>query len=121
MKSWPEFKTSRLLEKLCESPHEVQYWTQIFDQMHADPQVLDTWDYQWIYACFSQNGLAIEPNYNLISNTGFNRPDAAHTVGDSPDQTFLLLRLAILTIRRLLFEIRRQISIPLTIFLVVSN
>ena len=84
MKSWPEFKTSRLLEKVCDSPYEVQYWTQIFDQMHADPQVLDTWDYQWIYACFSQNGLAIEPNYNLISNTGFNRPDAAHTVGDSP-------------------------------------
>lgn len=84
MQTWPQFKESGLLQQVCESPYEVKYWTGIFDQMHTDPQVLDTWDYQWIYACFSQNGLAIEPNCNFISNIGFNRLDAAHTTGDSP-------------------------------------
>jgi hypothetical protein len=80
MKTWPQFKASGLLEQICDNSYEVKYWTSIFDQMHADPQISDTWDYQWIYACFSQNGLAIEPNCNLISNIGFQHPDAAHTV-----------------------------------------
>lgn len=94
MKSWPEFKESGLLNQVCDNPYEVKYWTKIFDQMHADPQVLDTWDYQWTYACFSQNGLAIEPNDNLISNIGFKRPDAAHTVGDSPRSKYATIEIS---------------------------
>ena len=90
MKTWPEFKRAGLLKFICEDPYEQKYWTDIFDQMHADPQVIDTWDYQWTYACWSQNGSVITPNTNLVSNLGFNREDAAHTVGDSP-----LSRLAI--------------------------
>lgn len=84
MKTWPEFKRAGLLELVCDDPYEQRYWTNIFDQMYEDPQVIDTWDYQWIYACWSQNGLAIAPNGNLISNLGFNRADAAHTLGDDP-------------------------------------
>lgn len=84
MKTWPTFKESGLLKLVCENKSEQKYWQKIFDQMYADPKVIDTWDYQWIYACWSQGGLAITPNKNLISNLGFNRPDAAHTVSDSP-------------------------------------
>jgi hypothetical protein len=84
MKTWPEFKKTGLLELVCEDPYEQKYWTAIFDQMYEDPHVLDTWDYQWLYACWAQHGLAIAPNRNLISNLGFNRADAAHTTGDSP-------------------------------------
>jgi hypothetical protein len=84
MKTWPEFKRAGLLKFVCEDPYEQKFWTDILDQMHADPQVIDTWDYQWTYACWSQSGLVIAPNQNLISNLGFNRADAAHTVGDSP-------------------------------------
>ena len=84
MKNWPEFKQGQLLEQVVDSLYERDYWLDIFDQMYADPQVLDTWDYQWIYACWSQGGLSIAPNKNLISNLGFNRSDAAHTIGDDP-------------------------------------
>jgi hypothetical protein len=84
MKSWLDFKAKGLLEFVCEDPYERKYWSAAFDQMYADPQVIDTWDYQWQYACWSQSGLAIAPNDNLISNIGFNRLDAAHTTGDSP-------------------------------------
>lgn len=84
MKSWPDFKSKGLLEFICQDSYERKYWTGIFDQMYADPQVIDTWDYQWQYACWSQNGLVVAPNENLISNLGFNRLDAAHTTGDSP-------------------------------------
>lgn len=84
MKSWPDFKSKDFLQFICHDPYEQKYWTEMFDQMHADPQVIDTWDFQWQYACWSQNGLVVAPNENLISNLGFNRLDAAHTVGDSP-------------------------------------
>jgi hypothetical protein len=83
MKTWPEFREAKLLEYICEDQYELKYWTNIFEQMYKDPQVIDTWDYQWIYACWSQAGMVIAPNKNLISNLGFNRQDAAHTVGDS--------------------------------------
>lgn len=83
MKTWPDFKAAGLLKYLCEDPYEEKYWTDIFDQMYEDPQVIDTWDYQWIYTCWSQSGLAIAPNQNLISNLGFSREDAAHTRGES--------------------------------------
>ncbi len=84
MKSWSEFKQSGLFDLICEDQYERKYWANIFDQMYENPQVLDTWDYQWLYTCWSQGGLAIAPNQNLISNIGFNRLDAAHTVQDNP-------------------------------------
>ena len=81
IKSWADFKHSNLLAQVCDSPYEHKFWTGIFDQMHEDPQIKDTWDYQWMYTCLSQGGLAIEPNRNLISNLGFNRLDSAHATG----------------------------------------
>jgi hypothetical protein len=84
MRTWPHFKQSGLLESIFDDPYEQRFWVGIFDQMYQDPQVIDTWDYQWIYACWMQSGLAIAPNKNLISNLGFNRDDAAHTKGDDP-------------------------------------
>lgn len=83
MKTWPEFKKAGLLEFVCDDQYEQRFWRGIFDQMYEDPQVIDTWDYQWMYTCWSQNGLVIAPNTNLISNLGFNRADAAHTTGES--------------------------------------
>ncbi len=84
MKTWPQFKQSRLLESIFDDPYEKRLWVGIFDQMYQDPQVIDTWDYQWLYTCWMQSGLAIAPNKNLISNLGFNREDAVHTKGDDP-------------------------------------
>jgi hypothetical protein len=84
MTRWPAFKKAGLMKLVCEDPYEQAYWEGIFEQMYADPKVIDTWDYQWIYAIWSQSGLAIAPNKNLISNIGFGRPDAAHTTADDP-------------------------------------
>lgn len=81
MKSWPEFKQARMIEFVCENPYEQKYWTSIFDQMFES--AVDTWDFQWVYACWSQNGLVALPNSNLISNIGF-RSDATHTQSETP-------------------------------------
>jgi len=39
---------------------------------------IDTWDYQWTFALYHQNGLSVIPNVNLVSNIGFG-VDATHT------------------------------------------
>jgi hypothetical protein len=84
MKSWPEFKEAKMMEWIFEDPYEKRYWTNIFEQMYEDPQVIDTWDYQWYYTLYSQHGLVIVPDSNLVSNLGFDRPDATHPLPNSP-------------------------------------
>ena len=44
---------------------------------------IDTWDHQWTYAIWSQNGLAILPNKNLVENIGFG-VNATHTKNTNP-------------------------------------
>lgn len=83
MKFWPEFKQAGMLKMVCDDHYEQRFWTNIFDSLYEDPGIIDTWDHQWNFACWSQNGLAIEPGVNLVSNLGFGRPDASHTAGDT--------------------------------------
>jgi len=77
MKSWPEFSQSGLLASVCEDPLEVAYWTERFDRVYAGK--IDTWDYQWTYACWTQHGLFVQPMLNMVSNLGIGHPDATHT------------------------------------------
>ena len=39
---------------------------------------LDTWDFQWVYTRWINNGLTIVPNVNLVKNLGFDN-EATHT------------------------------------------
>ncbi|HAA29505.1 MAG TPA: hemolytic protein HlpA-like protein [Cyanobacteria bacterium UBA8553] len=76
MKTWPEYKKFNLIQTVCDNPDEQKFWTDLFDSVYAGN--IDTWDYQWTYACFAQQGLAVIPNSNLVSNLGY-RLDATHT------------------------------------------
>ncbi len=69
---------------LGDSPREREFWTGLFDTMHQCPGDIDTWDHQWKYACWSQNGLATEPSVNLVANIGLGHPAASHTTGEHP-------------------------------------
>jgi hypothetical protein len=80
LKSWEEFKISQAIESVHINPYEQKYWSEILDRVYQGK--IDTWDYQWNYACWSQGGLAAVPEVNLITNIGF-RPDATHTHHDS--------------------------------------
>jgi hypothetical protein len=73
---WPALKESGMVQSLCSDPHEQQYWTKVFDSVYGGRQ--DIWDYQWTLSCWAQNGLAIIPNLNLVTNIGVG-PDATHT------------------------------------------
>jgi hypothetical protein len=41
----------------------------------------DSWDYQWMFTIWKNNGLSVTPNYNLITNVGFDNT-ATHTKGN---------------------------------------
>lgn len=51
-------------------------WIDIF--IKTKKGKINTWDYQWTYTMWAQDGLAILPNVNLVKNIGFNN-DATHT------------------------------------------
>ena len=76
LKSWEQFKISKAIESVHLNPYEQRYWSELLDRVCQGQ--IDTWDYQWNYACWSQSGLAIVPEVNLITNIGF-RSDATHT------------------------------------------
>ena len=76
MKLWPELRDTNWLSDLLGDERAAQYWRQIFDNVYAG--AIDTWDYQWSFACWSQNGLSVLPEVNLVSNIGFGH-QATHT------------------------------------------
>jgi hypothetical protein len=81
MASWPEFLEAGLLETPAGTPEEQAYFRMVFSRVHAGE--IDTWDYQWEFACWAQSGLATVPRTNLVTNLGFGS-DSTHTGGDSP-------------------------------------
>lgn len=81
IKGWPEFHATRMADYIFHDNYERKYWTDILDAIYTDElfRVVDTWDYQWNYACWSQNGLSITPSVNLVSNLGCGRIDSTNT------------------------------------------
>ena len=62
------------------NPSIRRSWLWLFYLMRYRP--IDTWDYQLVFSIWKNEGLAIVPTKNLVSNIGF-RNDATHTHSDS--------------------------------------
>jgi hypothetical protein len=73
--SWPAAYRAKWLESFFDNPRETRYWEGVFDRVYR--RQVDSWDYQWMFACWRQGGLSIVPNENLITNVGVG-PDATH-------------------------------------------
>jgi hypothetical protein len=56
---------------------ERRYWRYVWDNSSE----IENWDAQWSYALLSREGLAANPNRNLISNIGFGT-DATNAIED---------------------------------------
>lgn len=74
-----DFSTLGLEDKL-KNKSAIGYWKNIWHKMNTQP--LDTWDYQWVFTIWRNNGISISPNYNMISNIGFGKA-ATHTTEGS--------------------------------------
>ncbi len=69
MKLWTEIRNDNWLIGILQNVQAVKYWTKIFQETYAgNPKV---WDYQWTFTCWSQGGLTVIPNVNLVTNIGF--------------------------------------------------
>lgn len=80
IKTWSQYKDSEVLSYICEDSYEQKYWIDIFERVFKGD--IDTWDYQWMYACWCQSSLSILPESNLVSNIGFGA-DGTHTSNDN--------------------------------------
>lgn len=76
MKSFPEFKKKSLIKNIWKDVVIQKIWMNRFDSVYTN--TVDTWDYQWTYALWDNNGVAIVPNVNLVTNIGFGE-HATHT------------------------------------------
>lgn len=76
MKTYPEFKKNKQIEKIFKDKNIQKYWLNTFDNLYYNK--IDTWDGQWVYSIYNNSGIVIPPNANLISNIGFSE-NATHT------------------------------------------
>lgn len=78
MKLWPRFRDGRWLQDVLGDSGAAAYWTECFQAAYEGR--IDSWDYQWLFTCWTQGGLSILPNANLISNVGVG-VDSTHVTG----------------------------------------
>ena len=77
MIDWPAFRDSGKLKRLLDGETDiVRYWQNIFDGTSSGQ--IDTWDYQWLFSCWANDGLTCLPERNLVRNIGFGA-DATRT------------------------------------------
>lgn len=82
IKLFPQLLEAQFLENYLREPKYYLYWKKLFQEIYESPD-RSCWDYQWLLACWMQNGLRICPEVNLISNIGFG-DNATHTFSDNP-------------------------------------
>ena len=71
IKEWPTYSSSKLLEKCHNNQSCFEYWSLIFEGLYDKTLKVDTWDYQFLFSIWFNDGFNIHPNLNLISNIGF--------------------------------------------------
>jgi len=81
MRTWRDPATRDRVLAGFEDPGERDFWETTWGDTAAGR--VDTWDYQWVFACIERGGLSAMPRRNLVSNIGFGE-GARHTVGKSP-------------------------------------
>jgi hypothetical protein len=83
MTTWPKWRDQGGLKSLSDGNRLFEpFWRPIFD--NAFKGGIDTWDYQWMFTCWSHGMLTALPAHNQTHNLGFGT-DAVHTTGDAPD------------------------------------
>jgi hypothetical protein len=80
MKCWPRFRDEGWLDIIFKDQRDSRFWKNRFESVYVNK--LDSWNYIWTFCCWSQSGLTILPERNLVSNIGF-REDATHTKSKS--------------------------------------
>ncbi len=86
MNLWPIIRDGNQLQNIIENKRTLAYCSERFEATYKGE--IDTWDYQWTFACWIQNMSAILPEVNLIQNIGFGE-DATHTTNSTDNEVML--------------------------------
>jgi hypothetical protein len=70
LSNWPELRSENILSEVFDQPKMAAFWTRIFDAMY-EKRGPNTWDYQWLFTCLSNNSLVAVASRNLIANIGY--------------------------------------------------
>ena len=86
MTSWKSQNKIAFLKQWCTTKQQVKDMRSMFD-LHCENKDPWTWDYQWVYTCWSNNGLSIMPSKNLVQNLGMG-PLSTHTKYDTQQNPY---------------------------------
>ena len=82
LSAWPSWQKRAGLKKMFHGNLLLSsYWADAFDRVYSGK--LDTWDYQWLFACWHSNLLTIMPAKNLTDNLGYGI-ESTHTSAAKP-------------------------------------
>ena len=81
MKHWKEVPDKGWLMQVFNSVDERRFWKHAWDSVATG--AIDTWDYQWAFACIVESSLCIAPFRNLVTNIGF-LAESTHTRHANP-------------------------------------
>jgi hypothetical protein len=76
MKLWPAIRKTNYLDYWLSNKKAIAHWKEEFRRLYNNK--IDTWDFQFLFACWINHGLSILPKVNLVSNIGFGT-GASHT------------------------------------------
>ncbi|WP_266204815.1 nucleotide-diphospho-sugar transferase [Pontibacter kalidii] len=76
--NYPELKDKGYLNGIFLNKLEETYRLSKLEETFTNIQKGDVWDYQWEFTVYSNSGLCIVPEVNLVRNIGFGE-DATHT------------------------------------------
>jgi hypothetical protein len=69
MKQWGHVNQTQFLKQFFPNFWPARYWQNKFNQTYLGK--MNTWDYQWTFSCWINDGLSILPEVNLVKNIGF--------------------------------------------------
>jgi hypothetical protein len=76
MRRWGELRNTNWLAQVLGNDAVAEFYADHFDRTYL--HMLDSWDFQWSFCSFLQDGLSAIPQQNLVTNIGFGA-DATHT------------------------------------------
>jgi hypothetical protein len=86
MSEWDKLSKTDWLKKIGNGSLAFEhFWKSFINEVYSGK--CDTWDVQWAFSAWKNNGLCIHPNVNVIENIGFG-PDATHTTKESEKHLF---------------------------------
>jgi len=69
MRKWADIKDQEMFLREFTNHAEKRFWKAKWNGVRMG--WIDTWDFQWEFACLVQNSLSIVPGINLVTNIGF--------------------------------------------------